>query len=440
MSKISIHRSAIGAVAASMVMVMTLSLAAPTLGAPKTQLVSKATSGARGNRESYEPSVSRTGRFVAFASRSNNLVAGDANNAGDCFVRDNVAQSTELISWDADGEPSNAECDGPSISDNGRYVAFEATASDLVANDTNDVFDIFVHDRTTNQTRRVSVRSNGDEGDGPSRDPAISADGRFVAFESRASNLVTNDTNGRWDVFVHEIASGDTRRVSVRSNGGQGNADSRDPSISGNGRIVTFESRAGNLVGAGGPTIWHVFVNDRGTGRTTRVSVNSAERVAQGGPSTNPTISTNGRYVAFDSTATNLVSRDRNRVSDVFVRDRTSGKTTRASIQSDGGQVRGSSKDPTISGNGRYIVFESSASNLVANDTNGTDDIFVHDRVAKRTRRVNLSSAGTQARRFTSRDGVLSYDGRYVVFESLARNLVPNDNNGSLDVFRRGPL
>jgi Tol biopolymer transport system component len=144
--------------------------------------------------------------------------------------------------------------------------------------------------------------------------------------------------------------------------------------------------------------------------------------------------------VVFDSAATNLVKGDTNRERDVFIRDRSSGTTRRVSVGAGGSQARGYSGDPTISANGRYVAFESAAPNLVRGDTNGEWDVFVRDLVAKSTKRVSVSSGGDQARNGASLDGFISGDGRYVVFESGATNLVSGDTNRAVDVFRRGPL
>jgi hypothetical protein len=414
-------------------------LAPASAAGAKTKLVSQSGSGAIGNRLSQEPAVSSSGRFVVFQSSASNLVADDTNGVDDCFVRDVVSGSIERVSVNSSGGQSNGYCGGPAISADGRLVAFESTATNLANGDTNGTFDIFVHDRADGQTRRVSVSSNGEEANGQSRDPGLSADGKFVVFESTASNLVANDTNDSWDIFAHEMATGRTTRVSVRSNGAQADRSSRDPSTSGNGRYVVFKSHATNLVARDTNRTPDIFVHDRSTGVTKRVSRQSNGAQANG-ESTNPAVSKNGRYVAFDSVATNMVKGDTNGLSDVFVHDRTTSKTIRVSVRSNGGQANGGSADPTISATGRYVAFESAASNLVRNDTNGANDAFVYDRKNKTIRRVNLSATGKQAFRRDSTDPFISADGRFVVFESLAANLVSGDRNSAQDIFRRGPL
>jgi Tol biopolymer transport system component len=246
-----------------------------------------------------------------------------------------------------------------------------------VTGDTNGKSDIFVHDRQTGATERVSVDSSGAQADNASFKSAISADGRFVAFESFASNLVPNDTNGWVDVFVRDRQAGTTERISVRSTGQQVNGGSNRPAISADGRFVAFASIATNVVPNDTNATWDVFVHDRQTGTTERVSVDSTGAESDGA-SVRPTISADGRFVAFDSSATNLVAGDTNGVTDVFVHDRQTGTTIRVSVDSSGGEANASCGKSAISADGRFVVIGSAATNLVANDTNGFSDVFVH--------------------------------------------------------------
>ena len=286
--------------------------------------------------------------------------------------------SIQRVSLSSRGSEGNGDCGyWASISADGRYVAFQSLASNLVLNDTNDVDDIFVHDRQTGQTTRVSLSSGGSEGNGHCWDASISADGRYVAFHSLASNLVPDDTNGESDVFVHDRQTGETARVSLSSGGTEGNSSSGSPSISADGRYVAFVSLATNLV-PGDNKFWDTFVHDRQTGQTTRVSMSSGGKKGNGG-SGNPSISADGRYVAFNSDATNLVPGDTNGVVDVFVHDRQTGQTVRVSLSWDGSEGNDASCNPSISADGRYVAFWSDATNLVPDDTNGFPDIFVQD-------------------------------------------------------------
>jgi Tol biopolymer transport system component len=225
------------------------------------------------------------------------------------------------------GKPGNDDSFNPSVSADGLYVTFDSFATNLVPGDTNAMSDIFVRDRTAGVTYRISKDSAGTEADGASYNPSVSADGRYAAFASGASNLVSGDINGKADVFVRDRASGITWRVSKDSAGAEGDDVSSNPSISGDGRYVAFYSYAGNLVSGDSNGCGDVFVRDRQTGTTTRVSRNSAG--AEGdGHSDNPAISADGRYVTFMSFATNLVAGDTNGEVDIFVRDRQTGTTT----------------------------------------------------------------------------------------------------------------
>jgi Tol biopolymer transport system component len=256
--------------------------------------------------------------------------------------------------------------------------------------------------------------------------PAISADGRYVAYDSYATNLVPGDTNGWPDVFVHDTVSGTTTRVSVSSAGEQGNRDSYLGAISADGRYVAFESWSSNLVPGDTNGVEDRFVRDTVTNTTTRVVV--------GGGSV--ALSADGRYVAFDSEEHDLVPGDTNGVRDVFVLDTVAKTTARASVSSTGVQGIWESYDPAISADGRYVAFTSGAYNLVADDTNTRGDVFVRDTVAKTTTRVSLGAAGQQGNGNSSQPSI-SADGRYVAFTADASNLVPGDTNGVEDVFVR---
>lgn len=353
--------------------------------------------------------------------------------------------TTTRVSVDSAGNQANAGSEAPSISGDGRYVAFQSSASNLVPGDTNGQADIFLHDRKTGETTRVSVDSAGNEGNSWARVPRISADGRYVAFHSSSSNLVSGDTNNSWDVFVHDRKTGETTRVSVDSSGNQANDDSyRNFGISADGRYVAFSSRASNLVAndtnfcvlypaSPGPCP-DVFVHDRKTGETTRVSIDSTGNQANE-QSFRVTISADGRYVAFHSQASNLVAGDTNGHADAFVHDRQTGDTTRVSVDSAGNQGNDGSGVSSISSDGRYIGFGSNASNLVLGDTNDWGDAFVHDRKTGETKRVSVNSAGAEGNS-VSGGSAITADGRYVAFSSGASNLSPTDANGpASDVF-----
>ncbi|MGH2768075.1 MAG: TolB family protein [Actinomycetota bacterium] len=245
----------------------------------------------------------------------------------------------------------------PSVSSDGRYMAFSSEASTLVASDRNGTWDVFVRDRLAGVTDRVSVTSLGGQANGPSIWPSISGDGTRVAFASYASNLVDGDTNGTWDVFAHDFPTGLTVRASVDSEGNQAPGASAFPTLSADGRHVAFVSEAASGVAGRG----EIFVHDLATEATALVSLPASEGTRPNGRSEHPSISADGRYVAFASEASNLV-KEGNGASDVFVYDRASGATELSSVDSSEAQRPGHNSVPAISADGRYVAFQSLAS------------------------------------------------------------------------------
>lgn len=401
-----------------------------------TAIVSRSAGGAQGNGRSTEASVSATGRFIAFTSIASNLVNGDTNGYADVFVFDRQTETTELISVGVGGD-ADGNSGMPSISADGRYVAFASNAGNLTASsDTNMAWDIFVRDRQNGTTRRVSVSSTGAQGNGDSLAPSISADGQFVAFESVATNLVSGDSNRAWDIFVYSLAAGTIQRVSVNSSGAQStlDRDSLAPSISGDGRYIAFQSDATNLVSGDTNAFADIFVHDRQTAQTRRVSVSSGG--AQGNAdSLKPSISADGQLVAFDSYATNLVTKDNNSTHDVFVHDLSNGQTRRVSVSSFGVQAEGDSHSPAMSAGGRYVAFMSYAPNLVTGDNNRTWDIFIHDRQTGETQLV--SRGADEPVNDVAERAALSANGEVVAFDSPATNLGSGETNDTYDVFAR---
>jgi Tol biopolymer transport system component len=376
-----------------------------------------------------DPEISSDGRFVAFDSEAPNLVAGDTNGVRDVFVRDRVAGTTERVSVTNGGAQANGESLMGAISSDGRFVAFDSEAPNLVAGDTNRKSDVFVRDRVAGTTERVSIGRRGAQANEDSSVGAISADGRFVAFESDATNLVAGGMNQLNGIFVRDRVAGTTERVSVASGGAPANNDSSWPWISADGRFVVFDSFASNLVVGDTNRKGDVFVRDRAAGTTERVSV------ATGGAQANDesgisvrAASADGRFVGFESDATNLVAGDTNGVRDVFVRDRVAGTTERVDIGRGGAQANLESLMGAISADGRFVVFDSEAPNLVADDTNGRWDVFVRDRVAGTTERASVANGGAQANDGSDWSSI-SADGRFVAFGSDATNLVVGDTN-----------
>lgn len=398
-----------------------------------TTRVSVASDGVQANAESRYPAIAANSNFVVFRSYADNLVVGDTNNQQDIFVHDWQSGQTTRVSIATDGSQANNISDGPSISADGRYIAFQSYANNLVSGDTNGFQDVFVHDRQTGQTNRVSVASDGTETNAGSGGASISPDGRFVAFSSSASNLVNGDTNGVVDVFLHDRQTQQTSLISVSSDGTPGNGHSNYVALSADGRYVVFSSEADNLVNSDTNGNIDVFVHDRETAQTNRVSI--ASDGTQGNDDAGgSTVSADGRYVAFWSYASNLVSGDTNSTRDIFVYDRETQQTSRVSIASDGTQANGYSWHPSISDDGRYVAFISHASNLVSGDTNGGRDVFVHDRQTGETSRVSVASDGSQGDG-DSWNPSISADGRYIAFDSHANNLVSGDTNNTWDIF-----
>ncbi len=395
--------------------------------AQTTARVSVGPGGAQANAGSWVGKISAEGRFVTFASAATNLVPADSNGFADVFEHELSSGTTTLSSVTATGIQADGPSSAGSISSDGHFTVFTSEATNLVGGDTFGNADVFVRDRVSGAVTRVSVNTAGTQADHDSAASAsaaaISADGRFAVFTSDAFNLAPSDWNDASDVFVHDVSLGTTTLVSVALDGNTGNGLSTGPSISSDGRYVAFASEANNLVTAPLSSLMNVYVRDLQSGITTLIGggfyssispdgrfvayVRSVGLVFQvflddtqsnwnmlvssgpgGGPGNDnssfylPSVSTDGYYVAFASAATNLVPGDTNGRIDVFVRNMTNGLITRASVGSGGQAGDGDSTHPSISPDGRFVAFQSQASNLVAGDTNGASDVFVHDRGA----------------------------------------------------------
>jgi len=417
-----------------------------------TTLISVSSTGDVANDASMEPVVSADGRYVAFWSWASNLVPGDTNdycpseyddklNCPDVFVRDIETGQTTRVSVSSDGQEGNDWSVSPTISVDGRYVAFRSNASNLVPGDTNTCDDepepgkcddVFVHDSKTGETTRVSVDSEGNQGNGPSGTPFLSADGRYVAFTSAASNLVPGDTNGVNDAFVHDLKTGETTRVSVNSTGEEGNSYSASFNMSSDGRYVAFWSLASNLV-VGDSNDYcttkydeslncpDIFVHDRETGETTRVSVNSAGIEARG-PSMQASLSADGRFIAFLACPSNEVNKNASLFCRTFVHDRQTHETeliTSDLVLADmGGYVPSALGRPTVSSDGRYVALQSPPAD------EGPAQIAIYDRQHDTTEIVSVNSAGKEPR-LPSWYSSISADGRYVAFGNWGCNLTP---------------
>lgn len=410
-----------------------------------------ASNGAQANWHSYPGGLSADGRYVVFESEASNLVAGDTGGYSDIFVHDLSTRTTTRVSVSSSGQQANGHSNLPSISADGRFVVFESDANNLVNGDNNNLSDIFLHDRQNQTTILVSVGPNGQPLPGASQEPAISPDGRFVSFNAINSGVQVGILRSYNDIFLYDRDSGYSELVSVGFDGlpvNRWSGQVRYPSaVSSNGDFVAFISQATNLVPTGYLGAWQVFVRNRQNQTTSMVSVDS-----QGNPAIHPSegsdfnharpvISSDGRYIAFASHSNNLVPGDTNQGWDIFVRDQSENKTTRVSVSSNGVQANYGSSDygsvtPSMSSDGRFVAFASVANNLIVGDVNNSIDVFIHDQLFGTTKLVSINSQGVLGN-ISSADPHLSGDGRYISFASVATNLIGNDTNNAMDVFVR---
>ena len=385
--------------------------------------------------------VSADGRYVAFASFSSTFGPTDGNGRSDVYLRDRLNHVTKRISVGAGGKWSNGNSIHPTITPDGRFVAFESDASTLVAGDTNRETDVFVRDRRTGRTERVSISTNGTQYVG-SRNASISDDGRYVAFESHVP------TGSPPEIFVRDRLVGTTRLVSVLLPGAQLSWTDRSyrPSISGDGRYVAFESLSDKLVPNDTNGKSDIFVRDLLMQTTERVTTGDNGEANR--DSFFASISADGRYVTFETDATNLVEKS-DSIYDVIVHDRQTGRNELISVGSGGAPSDGYSFHAAITADGRYVAFASDATNIVPGDTNGQMDVFLRDRQEGVTERVSVSSAGEQGGGPNGENVAISSNGRFVAFDQVCNGdqfggcigalqpIVPNDGNADFDVYLR---
>jgi Tol biopolymer transport system component len=405
--------------------------------AATTERISVSSTGEQGNADSpgrwgYQAwlvAFSEHGRFVAFASDASNLVRGDTNRATDIFLRDRKRHTTTRLSVDSSGRQANGPSFGLAMTPDARFIAFNSRASNLVARDTNQVGDIFVRDRQTGTTSRVSVSSSGAQAldDYAAPEPAISDDGRFVAFASGADNLVSVDQNPYQDVFVHDRESGETTLESVRSDGVQSDSFSGSPDISGHGRRVAFTSEATSFrTGRRSPSGSELYIRDRSTAVTRQVSEPGIGASSALGTPSNVHLASRAGVVLYG------------RNTEVIAVGLNSGRRRCVACWTEPGIARWS-HPAGISANGRITAFQSEKSSLVERDTNRVTDAFVRGWMRSRAIRVSVSANGTQATQPSTAAGI-SPDGRFAAFISSASAFVAGDTNRHSDVFIRGPL
>jgi Tol biopolymer transport system component len=393
---------------------------------PTTTLVDVSTSDDQADAQSYWPSVSEDGRYVAFVSDASNLDPGGSG----IYVRDLTLNKTKLA---VAGSTDPFDLGQPAISADGRFIAYYAANN------------VYRYDLTQDKTKLVSEDIHGNPAGGLSASPSISANGRYIAFSSSANNLTHLHPNARRNEFVRDMNTDKVQQVNVSSSGEPGKSDCHHPSISGDGRYVAFESNATNLVK--GTRSWNIFVRDVKKQKTTLASPTRDGKNSAGAH--NAYMSEDGDYVTFESKSAKLVKGDKNNAWDVFRRDLRAKKTTLVSVTSSGKQGDGDSRFSSLSNHGGFIAFESEATNLVKGDGNHEPDVFFRDLHAGKTVRVNVSTAGNEANAGTfggesfgtTGTPSISEDGRFIGFDSQATTLVTPDNNlGASDVFLRGPL
>ncbi len=399
--------------------------------------VSAAADGTQGNNTSYNPAISADGRFVAFGSLASNLVPGESNVVQDVFVKDLTTGAVARASTDVNGLQGNDTSFAASIGADARYVAFLSNATNLVPDDRNFVTDVFVKDLATGAIVRASVSDRGVEANNLSVDAAISGDARFVAFSSLASNLVAGDRNVSTDVFVKDLQTGAIFIASSNAQGISSVGGSSDAAISSDGRVVAFSSNAFDLVPGFTGAVTGILAKNQATGAIALVSTASDGRQANDS-SFAPSVSADGRLIAFQSAASNLVPGDLNAVSDIFVKDLETGVVARVSTSTNGVEGNNAADAPQISPDGRYVVFRSVASNLVPGDNGATADIFVKDLVTGALTRVSEGQAGLNPND-NSFGAAIAADGSVVAFLSSASDLVPGLPNTVPDVFAATP-
>lgn len=399
---------------------------------------------AAGNDLSGPFSLSPDGRYVAFASLASDLAPGDLNNASDIFVRDLASGLTRLITTNRLGTSANGPSVQPALAAQGRYVAFCSGASDLVTNSMPASANVFRHDRLTGQTVLISLSTdNLTGGNAPAHSPAINADGSRVAFVSDGTDLaVVPNPDGFEQVFVRHVAGGTNALISLNRFGTRaGNGDSSKPLFSPDGRYLAFESTASDLVAGDTNEVPDLFVRDLSLGVTLAINLNATGSGTGNGRSCCGVFSADGRYLAFYSEATDLVPGGTGTAGNIFLRDLVAGTTELISANPAGLGGNGPSWRPAISADGRYVAFASDASDLVPGDLNGARDIFLRDRLTGTTTLVSVNCSGFGSGNGDSDHPVLSADGAAVAFLSRASDLAPGEcPPGTWQLFRRDRL
>jgi Tol biopolymer transport system component len=349
------------------------------------------------------------------------------------------SEPARLVTRGPDGRAAQGRSGmhGLDLSARGDRLVFESDAGDLVPGDRNRQPDVFLHDTETGAIRRLSEGPDGTDADGPSRDPHLSADGTWVAYTTHARNLLPGKSTALGDIVLHDIAGGHAALISRGADGSEGTGTSSLPDLSDDGSFIVYQSWSDNLVSGDTNAACDIFLFDRTTGTTTRMSMTPAGGEADGN-STHPAISGDGRFISFSSDATNLVFDDTNGVADLFVVNRETGTIERVNLGPDDCQADafgGLFPESVLSQDGRFVAYVSLASNLVEIATPSlVEQIYLRDRKRGTTRRVSISSTGEAAddRCFCP---TITADGRLIGFQSLARNLLGNDRDTVADAY-----
>lgn len=381
-------------------------------------------------------SISSDGALAVFASAATTLVSSDANSASDIFVYDIDDTTTSRVSVSSAEVEANGASTNPHMAGTaGRFVVFESEATNLIASDTNSQRDCFLRDRELGTTERVNPDRDGGGANAACSTPQVSSDGRYVVFASGATDLVDSDTNGKIDIFLRDRTAGTTTRVSIAADGTQSDADAVAPVISADGAQILFSSAATTLSSLDENSSSQLYLYKLASGELSIVSLrNNQSTVTGNGSSAAASISSDGRYVVFESAATDLITSDTNGVADCFLRDLTAATTTRINVATDGTVANGRCSNPQISGEGRYVVFSSEASNLATGDSDTDGDIFVRD-LTRETTTVVSDGVGDVAANGVSSLPTVEADGNRVVFLSAATNLISSDANAVVDAF-----
>ena len=398
-------------------------------------LLTAADTGVTAHGSSTRPVFSTDGRYVVFTSDAEDLTVDEFDQLTDVYRLDRFTGQILEVSVDNAEAPINTHpVREPDVSADGNRIVF-LTSADVPAVNLNNASDgkqqVFVRDVNAGTTTAVSHKPGNQPGSGVNTEPAISGNGRFVVFLSSSNDLVAGDTNNSPDVFLRDLQTGAIERVSLTSGDAQITGATNDsvmsPDVSFDGRYVTFTSTATNVVPGATTALGRVYRRDRVAGTTELVAAGTASEM-----------SADGRFVTFASSATDLVAGDSNAQFDVFVKDMVTGVITRISVATGGGQATGGGSSlPRLSANGRWVVFLSTSTNMVAGDTNGVSDVFLHDRVLGTTVRVSVDSAGGEQNAASLEQPSVTESGRFVAFSSTGSNLVAGDTNPAVDVFLR---